>query len=98
LLAQLHGVDPGAAPNISKYLSMRFGQQVADFCHAELGPAGIYEEADPLSRRWIDLAVSSRAITIYAGTTEVQLNVIGERVLGLPRDPEPATTSQSSLR
>ena len=90
LLAQLSGVDPGAAPNISKYLSMRFGQQVADFCHAELGWAGSYEEADPLSCNWIEKTMSSRAMTVYGGTSEVQLNVIGERVLGLPRDPEPA--------
>ncbi|WP_131808051.1 acyl-CoA dehydrogenase family protein, partial [Mycolicibacterium elephantis] len=27
------------------------------------------------------------ATTIYGGTTEVQLNIIAERLLGLPRDP-----------
>jgi 3-oxochol-4-en-24-oyl-CoA dehydrogenase len=75
LLAQLRGVDPGAAPNISKYLSMRFGQRVADFCHAELGAAGVYEEADPLSCNWIEKTVSSRAMTVYGGTSEIQLNV-----------------------
>ncbi|WIM86781.1 acyl-CoA dehydrogenase [Candidatus Mycobacterium wuenschmannii] len=90
LLAQLRGVDPGAAPNISKYLSMRFGQRIADFCHAELGAAGVYEEADQLSCNWIEKTVSSRAMTVYGGTSEIQLNVIGERVLGLPREPEPA--------
>jgi alkylation response protein AidB-like acyl-CoA dehydrogenase len=68
---------------------MRFGQQVADFCHAELGPAGLYGEAGPLSAHWIEQTLSSRAMTVYGGTTEVQLNVIAERLLGLPRDPEP---------
>ncbi|KAB8181039.1 acyl-CoA dehydrogenase family protein, partial [Microbispora catharanthi] len=33
--------------------------------------------------------LATRAMTIYGGTTEVQLNIIAERMLGLPRDPEP---------
>lgn len=89
VLKQLRGAEVGAIPNVAKYLNMRVGQQIADLCHAELGPAGIYEEADPQSPNWIEKTISARPSTVYGGTTEIQLNVIAERILGLPRDPEP---------
>jgi 3-oxochol-4-en-24-oyl-CoA dehydrogenase len=89
VLRQLRGLDNSTTANVAKYLNMHFGQQVADFCHAELGSAGVLEEADPASSTWIEKTVSSRAMTVYGGTSEVQLNVIGERMLGLPRDPGP---------
>ena len=39
-----------------------------------------------LSERWISGYLSSYSATIAGGTSEIQRNIIGERVLGLPRD------------
>jgi alkylation response protein AidB-like acyl-CoA dehydrogenase len=33
--------------------------------------------------------LQTRALTIGGGTTDIQLNIIGERILKLPRDPDP---------
>jgi alkylation response protein AidB-like acyl-CoA dehydrogenase len=38
--------------------------------------------------RWQDLFLSSRSGTIYSGTSEIQRNIIAERVLGLPKEPK----------
>jgi alkylation response protein AidB-like acyl-CoA dehydrogenase len=52
-----------------------------------LGPEGATTEGR--SERWIQGLLFTRCLTIAGGTSEVQRNVIAERILGLPRDPEP---------
>jgi len=46
---------------------------------------GLFPEQLP--GKWANYLLASRATTIYGGTSEVQLNIIAERLLGLPRDP-----------
>jgi alkylation response protein AidB-like acyl-CoA dehydrogenase len=43
----------------------------------------------PNGQQWARQMLMSQALTIGGGTTDIQLNIIGERMLGLPRDPEP---------
>jgi len=52
-----------------------------------MGPEGAV--ADGRAGRWSQGLLATRCLTIAGGTSEVQRNVIGERILGLPRDPEP---------
>ncbi len=43
----------------------------------------------PNGAHWAKQTLAVRAVTIGGGTTDIQLNIIAERMLGLPRDPDP---------
>ena len=57
-----------------------------------LGPEGMLWGDDAVARGAIqEAAVFSPGPAIYGGTDEIQRNILGERVLGLPKEPKPAS-------
>jgi alkylation response protein AidB-like acyl-CoA dehydrogenase len=83
-LKRLSGTDPGATGSVRKLLGMRHAQQVAEECWSLEGPGGALG-----GTRWSRAMLFTRALTIGGGTTNIQLNIIAERILGLPKDPVP---------
>ncbi|TQS26145.1 acyl-CoA dehydrogenase [Microbispora sp. KK1-11] len=90
-LKQLAGSEPGADASVRKLLSTAHAQHVSEVAVSLLGPAAVTAADWKLGDAgyWNRAVLATRAMTIYGGTTEVQLNIIAERMLGLPRDPEP---------
>ena len=86
-LLTLAGGDAMPSAAISKLLSMRTGQGYAEFAVSSFGTDAEIGDSEQSPGKWNEYLLASRATTIYGGTTEVQLNIIAERLLGLPRDP-----------
>jgi alkylation response protein AidB-like acyl-CoA dehydrogenase len=86
-LLTLAGGDALPPAAISKLLSMRTAQGYAEFGLASFGVDGAIGDIAEVQGEWAQYLLTSRATTIYGGTSEVQLNIIAERLLGLPRDP-----------
>lgn len=86
-LLTLAGGDPMPAAAISKLLSMKTGQGYAEFGVSSFGTDAAIGDKEQPAGKWAEYLLAGRATTIYGGTSEVQLNIIAERLLGLPRDP-----------
>ena len=87
------GGTPGPAASIGKVHQAALNQAIQMLATDMLGAAAMafsdaatWSEALPFE---VSGMFRSRANTIEAGTTEVNKNVIGEKVLGLPREPDP---------
>ena len=76
----LSGRPPGAEGSVIKLAWSLSEQALANTAVDVLG-------IDALSGAWATGLLASRSLTIAGGTTEVNKNILGERVLGLPREP-----------
>ena len=85
-LTALGGADPsGSEASVRKLLGVEHDQRVQEVGLALFGGAGAI--ADGPSAQWSEQFLFTRNLTIAGGTSEIQRNIIGERVLGLPKDP-----------
>ncbi|MFD5521253.1 acyl-CoA dehydrogenase [Streptomyces sp. NPDC127066] len=83
-LRQVSGVEPGAGASVRKLVQTAHQQKVAELALELLGPEGALCEGP--GKRAVHGFLLSRCLTIAGGTTQVQLNLVAERLLGLPRD------------
>jgi alkylation response protein AidB-like acyl-CoA dehydrogenase len=89
--AAVRGQAPGPEASIRKVLADEHGQHVFGMAKALAGAAGMLSDAGPLGAPadlWGHGFLFAPALTVGGGTGEVQRNIIGERVLGLPHEPD----------
>jgi alkylation response protein AidB-like acyl-CoA dehydrogenase len=99
----LQGHHPGPDGAISKLYWSEYHQVVTELAVDILGPAALAPTgrrpsssfqtddagAPNSSWSWAGVFMNARAGTIYAGSSQIQRNIIGEMVLGLPKEPRP---------
>jgi alkylation response protein AidB-like acyl-CoA dehydrogenase len=88
LTRQLRGEPPGPEGSILKVFGSELGVRIADAAGEILGMHALVNEGSeevPDAPRWFNRVLAARQYTISAGTSEIQRNIIGERVLGLPK-------------
>lgn len=84
-LRALHGAEPGAESSVRKLLGVEHEQAVQEAGLALLGPRATAADGDAAA--WVSGFLGNRALSIAGGTSDIQRNVIAERLLDLPKDP-----------
>jgi alkylation response protein AidB-like acyl-CoA dehydrogenase len=83
------GRPPGPEASVAKLFWSEYHKRLGEIAMGIEGSDGLLRpggDGYPVSS-WQNVFLSSRAGTIYSGTSEIQRNIIGERALGLPREP-----------
>jgi len=102
LTRYLEGEQPGPESGMFKVFWSEYHRRVTELALDILGPdamvpsgrwpASSFQTDDPGapndSASWVGAFYNARAGTIYAGTSQIQKNILGEMVLGLPKEPK----------
>jgi alkylation response protein AidB-like acyl-CoA dehydrogenase len=87
-LAAGHPAGPeGSVTKIAKAATNQALQITAMDLRGAAATAWVDDDTDAAS--WVEQFLRTRANSIEGGTSEIQRNIVGERVLGLPREPDP---------
>jgi alkylation response protein AidB-like acyl-CoA dehydrogenase len=85
------GRPPGPEGSLAKLSSSIIARRCHDAHTAIAGAHGMLNGPDAAAGGLVaEVLVSTPAMSIAGGTDEIQHNIIGERVLGLPREPDPS--------
>ncbi|MFD0392647.1 acyl-CoA dehydrogenase family protein [Streptomyces nogalater] len=80
---------PGPDASLGKLVASATGRQARDIGLSLLGAEGMLTGPETTGEgAFQQMALSVQSLSIAGGTDEIQRNLIGERVLGLPREPE----------
>jgi alkylation response protein AidB-like acyl-CoA dehydrogenase len=79
------GSESGPEASVRKLLGVEHDQRTQELGLSLLGPEGATTVGP--AGQWTFGFLANRCLTIAGGTSEIQRNVIAERLLGLPRDP-----------
>jgi alkylation response protein AidB-like acyl-CoA dehydrogenase len=99
----LAGHHPGPDAAIGKLFWSEYHKVVTELAVDILGADALFIEGRPpsssfstddpgaanTSGSWVNTFLNARAGTIYAGSSQIQRNIIGEMILGLPKEPKP---------
>jgi alkylation response protein AidB-like acyl-CoA dehydrogenase len=88
LTRRLRGNPPGPEGSMGKLFGSELNLRMVNFALELLGPysqLGSDSSCSIDGGRWARRALSARALTIAGGTSEIMRNIIGDRVLGLPK-------------
>lgn len=93
------GGQPGPEASVSKLMYSQNITRATHFAAEVVGPKLIADTGDWGAFSWNELLLSTPALRILGGTEDIMKNILGERVLGLPKEPSAdATTAYRELR
>jgi len=93
-----HGPDAGAHGSLLKIAWANATSEVGRVASLLLGPHLVADTDEWGTYAWANQLLGAPGIHIAGGTDEIQRNLIGERVLGLPREPRSAAAATATAR